>query len=182
MAEVLVRFTHPIRDGVDVYHAQACGAPMSDGRWTAWIEFISIDGRRPLRSPRETTQRNRIDAEYWATGLSPVYLDGALQRAQSPPVRNRTENVEPVFSEPAPDFADDDGPPPVDAVLDPVSAYQTGEWQLRQQLRYLSSWHLVKIIRAHGFSDEQDAVLKLLPPAALIERIVSGCQRLSDRL
>jgi hypothetical protein len=178
MAEVLARFSHRIRDGAVAFRAQACGAPMSDGRWTAWIEFIPLDGSDPLRSPRETTQPNRTDAEYWASGLSPVYLEGALQRAQSPPVRKRVEPVEAAFSEPAPG---DGWPPPADAVLDPLAIYQKGEGRLRQQLGALSPWHLVNIIRAYGLSEEPAAVLNQLPATALIERIVAGCQRLSGR-
>jgi hypothetical protein len=87
------------------FRAQACGAPMSDGRWTAWVEFIPLDGGQPLRSPRETTQPNRTDAEYWAGGLTPVYLEGALHRAQSPLVQKRIEPAEPAFDEPAADLA-----------------------------------------------------------------------------
>ena len=33
-----------------------------------------------LRSFRETTQPNLTDLRYWATGLTPVYLEGALER------------------------------------------------------------------------------------------------------
>ena len=91
MVEVLLRFARPIRDRGAAYRAQACGAPMSDGRWIAWIEFLPLDGWRSLRSPRETTQPNRRDAEYWATGLTPVYLEGALRRAQDrAPALNRS--------------------------------------------------------------------------------------------
>jgi hypothetical protein len=62
MAEVFAQFFDPIVcDGV-AYRAQACGAPMGDGLWAAWIEFIPLDGGPPLRSPRETTQPNRQDA------------------------------------------------------------------------------------------------------------------------
>ena len=57
----------------------------------------------PVRSGRETTQPNRQDTVYWATGLTPVYLEGALDRALNPltkaPGAARTR---PVFSEPAP--------------------------------------------------------------------------------
>jgi hypothetical protein len=182
MAEVLARFSHRIRDGAGVFHAQACGAPMRDGRWTAWIEFLPLDGGRPLRSPRETTQPNRTDAVYWAGGLTPVYLEGALHRALSPLVRKRIESAEPEFDEPAADLADlDDSPPPSDAVLDPVSVYQKSEGLLRQQLRALSSRHLVNIIRAYGLSEEPASVLNHLPAPALIARIVVACQRVSER-
>ena len=81
MAEMLIRFSHTIRGSATAFRAEACGARMSDGRWTAWIEFIPFDGGEPLRSPLETIQPNRTDVEYWATGLTPVYLEGALQRA-----------------------------------------------------------------------------------------------------
>jgi len=181
MAEVLARFTHRIRDGATAFHAQACGAPMSDGRWTAWIEFIPLDEGQPLRSPRETTQPNRTDAEYWASGLSPVYLEGALQRAQTPVVRKRITLAEPAFGQPAADATGLEEAPPPDAVLDPLSVYQKGEGLLRQQLGALSSWHLVNIIRAYGLGQEPAAILNQLPPSALIARIVAACQRLSAR-
>jgi hypothetical protein len=103
MAEVLARFSHRVRDGAMAFQAQACGAPMSDGRWIGWIEFIPLEGGRLLRSPRETTQPNRTDAKYWAGGLTPVYLEGALQRAQSSRARRRIESAEPAFNEPAAD-------------------------------------------------------------------------------
>jgi hypothetical protein len=84
MAEVLLRFAQPlfIEDGPG-YVAHACGEPRADGLWEGWIEFFPIDGGPPLRSPRETTQPNRMDAEYWATGLSRVYLEGAFDRARA---------------------------------------------------------------------------------------------------
>jgi hypothetical protein len=89
MAEVFAQFSDPIVSGAIAYRAQACGAPMSHGLWEGWIEFIPLDGGQPLRSPRETTQPNRIDAEYWAAGLTHVHLEGALYRARRPLVRER---------------------------------------------------------------------------------------------
>ena len=82
MAEILVRFDEVLRtsDGAQ-YAARACGAPMGDGLWEGWVEFTTPNGGQPLRTARETTQPNRTDAEYWATGLTPVYLEGALERA-----------------------------------------------------------------------------------------------------
>jgi hypothetical protein len=82
MAEVLIQFESVVTsDDGSKYYAQACGGPMSDGVWEGWIEFVPVDGGTPFRSPRETTQPNRRDAVYWATGLAPVYLAGALSRA-----------------------------------------------------------------------------------------------------
>ena len=81
MAEVLVTFSDTITGDSVPYRARACGREMDDGRWEGWIEFEALDGSTVLRSGRETTQPNRIDTEYWATGLTPVYLEGALDRA-----------------------------------------------------------------------------------------------------
>ncbi len=87
MAEVFMEFQAPIigSDGM-VYRARACGreAPGGTAGWEGWIEFFPVDGGPPLRSRRETTQPNRADTEYWATGLTPVYLEGALERTLKP--------------------------------------------------------------------------------------------------
>lgn len=81
MAEVLLTFSDRVvgTDGSS-FVARACGSEMPDGRWEGWVEFTS-DAGDVLRSGRETTQPNRIDTAYWATGLTPVYLEGALTRA-----------------------------------------------------------------------------------------------------
>jgi hypothetical protein len=34
-----------------------------------------------LRTERETTQPDKAVLEYWATGLEPIYFEGALARA-----------------------------------------------------------------------------------------------------
>ena len=122
MAEVLTAFDEQFEtnDGF-VYAAQACGAPNSDGLWEGWIEFIPLNGGPALRSPRETTQPNRADAQYWATGLSAIYLEGAFGRARNPIVRHSTVPAEPLFDEPAPMFVASEDIPSVDAVLDPFS-------------------------------------------------------------
>jgi hypothetical protein len=64
------------------YVARACGGPREDGLWEGWIEFERDDGREVLRTERETTQPNRTDLAYWASGLTAIYLDGALTRAR----------------------------------------------------------------------------------------------------
>ena len=43
--------------------------------------FAPADGSPPLATLRETTQSNRAALEYWARGLEPIYLEGALVRA-----------------------------------------------------------------------------------------------------
>jgi hypothetical protein len=82
MAEVLLQFSEPVR-GADgrSYQARAIGAETADGLWHGWIEFSSGDAGELVATDRETTQPNRTDAVYWATGLTHVYLEGALIRA-----------------------------------------------------------------------------------------------------
>lgn len=48
--------------------------------WSGWIEFLTETGQRVV-TDRETTQPSREAVAYWATGLEPVYIEGALARA-----------------------------------------------------------------------------------------------------
>jgi hypothetical protein len=172
MAEVLVSFNDTvIADGV-AYRARACGREMDDGRWEGWIEFESLDGSEVLRSGRETTQPNRTDAAYWATGLTPVYLEGALDRALHPLAIARAEEEVPAFDGPAPDLTE---PLPRDeSVLNPFSVYRKGETVLRGQLAALADWHLVNIIKAYDLSELPTEALERMPGAQLIELIVAA--------
>jgi hypothetical protein len=174
MAEVLAQFPDPLstQDG-SRYVAQACGAPNQQGLWEAWIEFVPVNGGQPLRSARETTQPNRVDAEYWATGLTMVYLEGALNRALNPPVRRVVTRPHAMFDEPSRGVSFTTMPNATqDAVLDPFSVYEKGEKLLRQELGALAAWHLVNIVRAYDLSHEPAAVLNALPDAQLVELIV----------
>jgi hypothetical protein len=82
MPEVLFEFSAPVTGPAGrVYDARAVGSQRADGLWHAWIEFSSASEREVLATDRETTQPNRADAVYWATGLTPIYLEGALARA-----------------------------------------------------------------------------------------------------
>jgi hypothetical protein len=177
MAETLQEFSGTVltRDGI-AYVARACASELPDGLWQGWIEFVPIGAGEPIRSPRETTQPNRTDAEYWASGLTPVYLEGALERALNPLRIARPEPPErPAFSGPAPVSAmAEQGDLTTEAVLDPFSVYEKGEPLLRKQLAALSPWHLVNIITHFGLSDEPRVVLNQLPAAALIDLIISA--------
>jgi hypothetical protein len=105
VAEVLVEFEETViaEDGT-AYTARACGGEMPDGKWHGWIEFVPATGD-PIRSARETTQPNRRDTEYWATGLSHVYLQGSLKRTLNPTVRPVARPIDaPHFDGPAAPF------------------------------------------------------------------------------
>jgi hypothetical protein len=51
------------------------------GMWEGVIEFVAADGGSTVRTPRETTQSTVAAVAYWATGLEPIYFEGALDRA-----------------------------------------------------------------------------------------------------
>ena len=88
MSEVLVEFdaSFVAPDGTR-WTPRACGGVADDGLWEGWIEFASADGTAHARTGRETEQPNREDLAYWATGLTQVYLEGALRRAIESPRR-----------------------------------------------------------------------------------------------
>ncbi len=76
---------HPISIvyGDTTYVVWVCGKERVDGTWQGWLEFHPTDNTLPtLTTEQETSQPNRFALEYWADGLDPVYLEGALARAQ----------------------------------------------------------------------------------------------------
>ena len=175
MAETLLQFQgHVVGPDGTVYEARACGSPMTGGTWQGWIEFIPVDGGEPVRSPRETTQPNRADTVYWATGLTPVYLEGALRRALEKPIALPVTPMQPpVFSGPAPSTVVSPDVAP-SSILDPFSVYEKGEALLRHQLVALSAWHLVNIAVEYELTDIAVETLNRLPAAELIDLIVRG--------
>ena len=83
MAEVVhereIRIAQPDKE---TYRVTAM-AELRGNVWIGWLEFASeIDGSI-LRTDEETSQPTRDDVAYWASGLEPVYLEGALRRAKS---------------------------------------------------------------------------------------------------
>ena len=183
MAEVLFEyqplFTDP--DG-RVCRARACGGEMNGGLWEGWIEFVPVDGSKALRSRRETTQPNRTDTLYWATGLSGVYLEGAFNRALNPLVVALPPAPEsPAYEEPARPY-EIQIPLRIkrEAILDPFSVFDKGEDLLRHELGALSPWHLVNIVEAYGLSGEDRAALGRLARQTLVELIVSAVRRQVD--
>jgi hypothetical protein len=84
MPAMLIR-EHPakISDGDITYIVRIYGEERIDRTWEAWLEFHPTDLTQPiLRTDQETSQPNRVAIEYWADGLEPIYLEGALARAQ----------------------------------------------------------------------------------------------------
>jgi len=185
MGETLLNFPRPIAapDGT-LYEGRISGGRMPDGMWQGWIEFVPVEDGEPLRSARETTQPNRTDLVYWATGLTDIYLEGSLNRTLAGPVVVPIERREPsIFGGPAPAgvaaTARNGGG--TGAVLDPFSVYEKGEPMLRRQLSALAAWHLVNIALEYELTDLEVQALNDMTPAALIEVIVNGVRSRVER-
>jgi hypothetical protein len=65
------------------YVVRVCGRPRSGGTWEGWIEFLAVGAAVGVRTDVETTQPSRADLAYWASGLEPLYFDGAFRRAHT---------------------------------------------------------------------------------------------------
>lgn len=87
MAELLQEYTTVITGPDDtIYTVRSYGKKRTDGTWIGWLEFEPTDSTKPtLLTGQETSQPNRVDVEYWATGLEPVYFEGAFERARANP-------------------------------------------------------------------------------------------------
>jgi len=176
-SETLMELDTPVT-GPDsrVYQARACGREREDGNWEGWLEFAAIhDGPHGTvwRTERETTQPNRADLVYWSTGLSAVFLEGALVRAMTPrPARRSRSRVRAaaLAATPpaAPAAAELDVP---DSIVDPYQGYTRGEVFLRRQLGALDAWHLRNVARAYRMADTLE--VDELGKVELIELIVS---------
>jgi hypothetical protein len=65
------------------YAARIYAQQRGDQTWEGWLEFHPTDGKKAvLRTTQETSQPNRVTIEYWASGLEPIYLEGAFARAR----------------------------------------------------------------------------------------------------
>ena len=83
MSELIEQYSSMVEDQDGVrYAVEAFGDVIRNGMWEGWLEFYPLKSEMPvLRTTRETTQPNRRALEYWATGLEPLYFEGAFERA-----------------------------------------------------------------------------------------------------
>jgi hypothetical protein len=86
--KAVAEFIHEYVTGVKdedgtLYAVRVYAYERTGGDWEAWLEFHPTNASGPVfRTERETSQPNRTAVEYWASGLEPVYLEGAFARAQ----------------------------------------------------------------------------------------------------
>lgn len=179
MAEVLLEYEATItNENGREYIARACGRECDDGHWEGWLEFVPLDGGVAVRTARETTQPNRTDTAYWATGLTVVYLQGALRRALDPvQVVERSFDIRPVYDAPAPErpVVSVSGARAFRAhpVLNPFLVYEQGEDVLRAELGALDGSRLRDIIRGYSLR-EDTAELMRTSEAELADIIISS--------
>lgn len=85
MAEQIHAFSTSVRSAAGIeYEARVVAHERRDGTWAAWLEFHPRrEGAPVLRTGQETSQPDRAAVDYWAGGLEPVYLEGALVRASA---------------------------------------------------------------------------------------------------
>ena len=186
MAEVLIEYPTLLssREGVR-YRAWSCGRERQDGLWEGWIEFLPVEEGIPLRTGRETTQPNREDLRYWATGLTDPYLDGALERARTrnnhPAEAAVVRAARPVFEGPAERSAEAARPVTqargVRAVLDPFHVYAEGAGVLRDQLLALSLDQLDNVARAYTLADTSSPAYAALTRTERVGYMVDAVRR-----
>ena len=84
MSDVLHTFRGPIEDGRGAFHGRVVGRQAGDGTWEGWLEFApASDAESLLVTEVESRQQTHMQLLRWATGLTPVYAEGALHRARA---------------------------------------------------------------------------------------------------
>jgi hypothetical protein len=183
MPTVLTRFTLAQPDGGTSYAVRVCGRQADDGLWEGWIEFEPSTGSPILRTPSETRQPNLADLQYWATGLTPTYFEGALSRAedaQSRDVSQQGAEEVPAYAGPAPARGAGAASPPATrarAILDPFHTFSQGEDILRSELNALDEAHLRRIVASYDLVGEEELDLHSMHRPGLVDLIVAAVRK-----
>jgi hypothetical protein len=151
MAELLVAYEAPVSDASGTYHARAVGRQGDDGMWEGWLEFDPVGStRKVIVTSIESRQPEKAHLVYWATGLQPTYLEGALGRARNPTVVRVRVAEQAESHAPAPRIVKVPADPYTPAaVLDPIEIGRKNIGILDQELRALDRPRLLNIIAAY---------------------------------
>jgi hypothetical protein len=181
MAEVFASFSTPVSDGLGSYYARAVGRLAPDHMWEGWIEFVPVNGGGDvLVSAAESRQPEREHLEYWATGLTHVYLEGALRRARKPLTVRVPVIDEPISDQPAArKVVVQRVIPRPEAVLDPFEVGERSLDVLRQELAALNRPRLLNIVSAYGLAGDADVTR--MSDAQLVGFIVSAVETRQSR-
>ena len=176
MAELLASYDTPVNHKTGRYHARAVGRQAEDGMWDGWFEFEPMDTDAPVVvGSIESRQPEFHDLTYWATGITPIFLEGALERALHP-LTVQVKVDAPVSDAPAPRMH------PVrtralkpDAVLDPFEIGERNLDVLQQELGALNRPRLLNIIAAYDLNPSGEDVT-WMTDAQLITFIVTAVE------
>jgi hypothetical protein len=80
MAEMVHEFATAVRGSDHCEYKARAFAEKRGNVWVGWLEFVGPRGTR--KTGEETSQPDRDAVAYWASGIEPVYLDGAWHRAR----------------------------------------------------------------------------------------------------
>ena len=81
VTDVLHAFGDAIEDHRGAFDGRVIGRQAGDGSWEGWLEFAPSNGAEHLVTDVESRQQTRLQLLRWASGLTPVYAEGALHRA-----------------------------------------------------------------------------------------------------
>jgi hypothetical protein len=84
VTDVLHAFGDAIEDHRGAFDGRVVGRQAGDGTWEGWLEFAPANGAERLVTDVESRQQTRVQLLRWASGLTPVYAEGALHRARRP--------------------------------------------------------------------------------------------------
>ena len=79
-----------IRRGARWFRPGVYGLPQLDGLWGGWLIFFPSSGEPAIATERETTQPTLAALTKWAEGLPTIYVNGALDRALTLAVVDKT--------------------------------------------------------------------------------------------
>jgi hypothetical protein len=87
MTDLLHAFGDSIEDHRGAFDGRVVGRQAVDGTWEGWLEFTPAHHAESLLvTDVESRQQTHMQLMHWASGLTPVYAEGALRRAH-PAVR-----------------------------------------------------------------------------------------------
>lgn len=181
MAEVLASYSTPVADEFGSYYPRVVGRLAPDNMWEGWIEFVPVGGGSDvLVTPVESRQPEHQHLVYWATGLSQVYMEGALRRARNPVTVRVPVIDEPVSDHPAARrVVVERVIPKPEPVLDPFEIGGRNIEILRQELSALNRPRLLNIISA--FDLARDVDVTKMADAELIGYIVARVESRHSR-
>jgi hypothetical protein len=96
VTDVLQVFGAAIEDARGVFDGRVVGRQAGDGTWEGWLEFAPANkADSVLVTGVESRQQTHTHLARWASGLTPVYAEGALRRACPAAAPPATSHVPP---------------------------------------------------------------------------------------